>query len=121
MRKIKNKKIICFDIDNTICSTKKNFYNHSKPNFKAIKILNKLYYQGYYIKLFTSRFMGRNKENAIKAKKQGFNFTKIQLKKWNVNYDKLIMGKPSYDVLVDDKCIFFKKNWYKYINKKLHK
>ena len=62
--------------------------------------------------------MGRNKENAIKAKKQGYNFTKKQLKKWNVN-DKLILGKPSYDILVDDKCIFYKKNWYELIKKKI--
>jgi hypothetical protein len=119
MRKVKNKKIICFDIDNTLCFTKKNYYNRAKPNLKAIEALNELYSQGYYIKLFTSRFMGRNKENAIKAKKQGYNFTKKQLKKWNVRHDKLILGKPSYDVLVDDKCIFYKKNWYELIKKKI--
>ena len=68
MRKIKNKKIICFDIDNTLCFTKKNCYYRSKPNLKAIKVLNELYIQGDYIKLFTSRFVGRTKENAIKAK-----------------------------------------------------
>ena len=63
--------------------------------------------------------MGRNNDNAKRAKKDGLKFTKLQLKKWNVNYNKLIMGKPSYDLLIDDKCIFFKKNWYKFINKKL--
>ena len=45
--------------------------------------------------------------------------TRLQLKKWRVKYHKLIFGKPSYDLLVDDKCIFFKKNWYNYIDKKL--
>lgn len=119
MSKIKNKKIICFDIDNTICHTKKNFYKTSKPNPKAINAVNDLFLKGYYIKLFTSRFMGRNQDNPQKAKKEGFKLTQKQLKKWNVNYNELIMGKPSYDVLVDDKCIFFKKNWYNYINKKL--
>ena len=63
--------------------------------------------------------MGRNNDNAKRAKRDGLKFTKSQLKKWKVNYNKLIMGKPSYDLLIDDKCIFFKKNWYKFINKKL--
>ena len=38
------KKIIfCFDLDNVICETKKNDYNSSKPNKKAIKLINNLY------------------------------------------------------------------------------
>ena len=40
---------------------------------------------------------------AAKAKKQGFQMTKIQLKKWKVNYHKLIFGKPSFDLFIDDK------------------
>ena len=58
--------IICifFDIDGVICKTKKNNYS-SKPIKKAIKKINQLYDKGNYIKLFTSRFMGRNKEKNI--------------------------------------------------------
>ena len=59
--------------------------------------------------------MGRNKENKNKAIKDGYNFTKKQLKKWNVKYDELIFGKPSYDLFVDDKNLSFKKNWSKLI------
>ena len=81
--------------------------------------INSLYLKGYYIKLFTSRFMGRNKDNAKKAKMDGFKLTETQLKKWKVIYNELIFGKPSYDLFIDDKCIFFKKNWYNYITKKL--
>ena len=29
------------------------------------------------------------------------------------------MGKPSYDLIVDDLSIYFKKNWYKDIDKYL--
>ena len=32
--KSKNKPILCFDLDNTICTTKKNFYKFSKPKKK---------------------------------------------------------------------------------------
>ena len=50
--------------------------------------------------------MGRNNDKVKYAKRDGLELTKTQLKKWKVNYNKLIMGKPSYDLLVDDKCIF---------------
>ena len=116
--KTKNfKKIICFDIDNTICKTDSKNYLKAKPNKFVIKKINELYHRGHYIKLFTSRYMGRNNENISKAKKQGFKMTKIQLKKWNLKYHKLIFGKPSYDLFIDDRSLYYKSNWHKYINK----
>ena len=114
---MKKTKILCFDIDNTICNTVGKNYKKSIPNKAAINKINILYDNGYTIKLFTSRFMGRNKESIVKAKKQGFKMTIKQLKSWKIKYHKLIFGKPSFDLYVDDKAIFFKKNWYKYINK----
>ena len=51
-----------------------------------------------------------------KAKQRGFLKTKQQLKKWNIKYHKLIFGKPSYDLFIDDRSIFFKKNWVKKID-----
>ena len=69
-----NIKIICFDLDNTLCKTTKNNYYKSTPIKKNISILNKLYESGYMIKIFTSRFMGRSKENSSKAKKDGIQF-----------------------------------------------
>lgn len=105
------KKIYCFDIDNVICKTTKSNYKNSKPLKKNIKFINNLYLKGFYIKIFTSRFMGRNNENVTKAKKQGYEFTIKQLKKWGVKYHKIFFGKPSYDIFVDDKAYGFKKNW----------
>ena len=113
------KKVICFDLDNVLCRTKANNYKMSKPIKKNINLVNKLFSNGYYIKIFTARFMGRNNDNIKKASKQGYNFTKLQLKKWRINYHKLIFGKPSYDIYIDDKSIFFKKNWTIILKKKL--
>lgn len=113
------KKILCFDLDNVICTTIKNNYKTSRPKKKIIKLINKLYKEGYIIKIFTARYMGRNNENKIKAKKQGFSITSTQLKNWKLNYHKLIFGKPSYDLFVDDKSLFFKKNWTNELIKKL--
>lgn len=104
------KKIICFDIDGVICSTKGNKYTLSKPIKKNIKKINELY-QKYMIVIFTSRFMGRNNENVKKAKSQGYKFTFKQLKNWKVRFHKLVFGKPSYDLFIDDKSLSFSKNW----------
>ena len=86
------KLILCFDIDNVICKTLNNDYKSSKPIKKNIKIINLLKKRGHYIKLFTSRYMGRNNENMKLAKKQGLQTTKMQIKKWNINYNELFKG-----------------------------
>ena len=113
MRKINKKnnirKTICFDIDNVLCSTNNSRYRTSKPKIQAIKKINQLYDLGYKIIFFTSRFMGRTNDNSKKAYSLGFKLTTNQLKKWGVNYHKLIMGKPSYDLFIDDLSIYFKK------------
>ncbi len=112
------KYIFCFDLDNTICTTNKSNYKSSKPNKKAIRTVNQLYRKGFMIKIYTARYMGRNSENVNLAKKQGRKLTVKQLKNWNVSYHKLIFGKPSFDILIDDKSIFYKKNWHTSISKK---
>ena len=68
-----------------------------------------------------NRFMWRSKENINLAKKKGYKFTYDQLKKWNVKFHKLIFGKPSFDIFIDDKALFFKKNWQYHIKKKFLK
>jgi len=114
------KKIICFDLDNVLCKTKSNNYKKCIPIKKNIFLVNKLFKEGFYIKIFTARYMGRNNDNVNKAKKQGYKFTKTQLQKWKINYHKLIFGKPSFDHYVDDKSIFYDKNWVKIIRNKIY-
>ena len=108
-------KKICFDIDGVICSISKK-YELAKPLKKNIDLINKLYSNNYII-LFTARFMGRNFDKKFLAVKQAKDLTISQLSKWNVKYHKIIFGKPSYDILVDDKALFFKKNWTSYLRK----
>ena len=103
----------CFDIDGVICNTKINDYKNSKPILKSIKKINYLYEKGHKIIIFTARYMGRSNEKKSLAKKLGYSLTKKQLLKWGVKYDQLIFGKPSYDLFIDDKALFFKKNWHK--------
>ena len=114
-----NLKIICFDLDNTICKSYKNNYKLSQPIKKNIDFINILYDNGFYIKIFTSRYMGRSKENAMLAKKRGYKFTIRQLKSWDLKYNKLIFGKPSYDLFIDDRSLGYKKDWANLLKKKL--
>ena len=111
--KKKNKKTICFDLDGTLCTTTNGDYDKAKPKRKAILRVNKLYEEGNKITIFTARFMGRYGDNPTKAKKAGYLLTLKQLKKWNIKYHRLVMGKPSYDILIDDKAFSYSKNWIK--------
>ena len=113
------KKVICFDLDNVLCKTRKSDYIKSKPLKRNIDLVNDLFNSGFYIKIFTARYMGRNNDNRLKAIKQAKKITEIQLKKWKINYHKLILGKPSYDIYVDDKSLFYDKNWVIKLKKKL--
>jgi len=111
------KKIFCFDIDGVICKTLKNKYSSSVPIKQSIKMINKLYLKNKII-IFTSRYMGRNKDNVKKAKAQGYKTTHAQLKSWGLKFHELRFGKPSYDFFLDDKNVFFRKNWHSYFEKK---
>ena len=115
--KNKKQKVICFDIDNVICTTKGRNYHQAKPKSQVIKTINKLYENGHYIKIFTARYMGRNKENQKKAYQVGFKKTYNQLMKWHIKFHILIMGKPTFDICVDDRAVGFKKNWHKNFHK----
>jgi CMP-N,N'-diacetyllegionaminic acid synthase len=108
---VKKKYIFCFDIDNVICKTTGRNYSKATPDKEAIKIINNLFRAGHKIKIFTARYMGRNNDNIIKAHKAGYKKTLTQLKKWNLNFHNLILGKPTFDIFVDDKAYGYKKNW----------
>ena len=115
------KKIICFDIDGVICKTQKNYYSKSKPNKKVIKYINFLFEKGFYIKIFTARYMGRFNEDRKKVKAYGFKKIERQLNGWNLKYNELIIGKPSYDYFIDDKNLGHPRNIVKNLDKILNK
>jgi hypothetical protein len=85
-----------FDLDGVICKTYLGSYKKYKPIFKSIKKINSLYTEGNEIMIFTSRFMGSNKNNVYLAKKQGYHFSFKQLTKWKVKLHKLIFWKTFF-------------------------
>ena len=96
-----------FDIDGTICShaSSKTAYEEARPIESRIKTINKLSSEGHRIIFHTARGMGTFKNDGKKAHDKYYELTCKQLREWGVNYDALIMGKPSGDIYVDDKGI----------------
>ena len=92
--------IYIVDIVQTICVTPKvngeHFYNLSVPLKRRIDKINKLYDQGHTIIYWTARGSG-----------SGIDWTELttkQLNKWSCKYHEVRLGKPSYDIWIDDKA-----------------
>lgn len=98
------------DIDGTICEKYNGIYNDGDystnvPIQSRIQAINKLFEEGHIIEYFTARGMGRFCNDAVKANEMFYEFTENQLKSWGCKYHRLILGKPSGDVYVDDKGV----------------
>ena len=65
--------------------------------------------------------MGRSKDDEKVVFKKGYNIASKQLKKWGVKFHVLKMGIPSFDLIIDNKAIFFKKNWSNLIDNEIKK
>lgn len=116
------KKTFLIDIDNTICKTVNSNYSKSIPKKNFIKLVNKLKKDGHYIKIYTARYMGRHNQDQKKIKKLYYKKTYKQLISWKVKFDELIMGKPSCDIMIDDRCINpLTTNFKKYLKNLLAK
>lgn len=86
-----------FDLDGTLCSLTDGDYTLAQPLLDRIKHVNHLHDQGNTILIFTAR--------GSTSKRNFEDVTLEQLEAWGVKYDELIMGKPHYDILVDDKAM----------------
>ena len=89
---------IFVDIDETICFySGKRSYDLAEPNYDNIAKINKLYDEGNIITYWTARgtLTGIN----------WYELTLTQLKHWGCKYHELRMGKPAYDLFIDDKAI----------------
>ena len=90
--------IIYVDIDETICiSPEDRDYSKAKPIQKNINKINELYDNGNTIVYWTARGTG-----------SGIDWTELtvmQLKEWGAKYNQVKLGKPVYDLFIDDKNI----------------
>ena len=107
---------IMVDVDNTICFYKNINQKHAKinkvnyidavPYKERIVKINKLYEEGNEIIYWTAR--------GSRTGINWFNITLKQLNDWGAKFTELKLGKPHYDLFIDDKNInsdsFFKNN-----------
>ncbi len=94
-----------FDIDETVCSKTFGNYIEAVPFIERINHINKLYDQGNIIIFHTARGMKTFKNDVAKVYNEYYLLTDKQLRDWGVKYHKLILGKPSADIYVDDKGV----------------
>ena len=104
--------IIYVDIDDTICYYEREFqgfgkdYSLALPYKDRIEKINNLYDEGHNIVYWTAR--------GTVSQLFWFETTYEQLKKWGCKFHELKMGKPAYDLFIDDKNInsemYFKSN-----------
>lgn len=90
-------KTYCFDIDGTLCTNTNGDYLAAAPFLSRISHVNSLYNDGNRIILYTAR-----------GTTTGINWrseTEAQLLSWGLQYHELILGKPHYDLFVDDKAL----------------
>lgn len=83
------------DLDNTLCTTNNKDYKNATPIQQRIDYVNNLKKEGHKIVIWTAR-----------GSLSGIDYKEItinQLNSWSLEYDELLMGKPDYDIYIDDK------------------
>jgi mannose-6-phosphate isomerase-like protein (cupin superfamily) len=83
------------DLDNTLCRSYNSEYNTSEPIQERIDYVNRLKSEGNHITIWTARGATSGIDHT--------ELTRKQLAEWDIHYDELLMGKPHYDVYLDDK------------------
>ena len=105
MSEEKKKLNIYVDIDETVARTPAGDYPKAQPIPENIEIINRMYDEGHSITYWTGR--------GTVTKIDWFDLTKSQLDKWGCKYHKLMMGKPAFDIILDDKAV----NSYRFFDK----
>jgi hypothetical protein len=92
-----SRRVIFVDIDQTIAGlpAKAKDYSQAEPWPQQISMINQLYQAGHRIVYWTARGSLTNLS--------WFKTTQSQLDSWGCMYHELRMGKPAFDLLIDDR------------------
>lgn len=103
-----HKDTIIIDLDNTLTMESDLSYEEKKPNKKVIEACHKYKSLGFKIVVFTSRNMRTFNQDIDLIKINTYPKIKTWLKKNNVPFDEIIVGKPwcgNNGFYVDDRAI----------------
>ena len=105
-------KTIAFDLDDVLCWHSPEYdklgvdkYLYCEPIDSAIDMVNEYYEKGYRIIIYTARGMVLYNGNVNMVYENLYDLTYRHLIEWGVKFHRLVMGKLSYDLLIDDKVI----------------
>lgn len=86
----------CIDMDGVICEERTTFERSlAKPIDGSVEAIKRLKEKGHFIIIYTSRGW------------QEYPATKEWLDRYGVPYDLLLLGKPIYDIYIDDRAVHF--------------
>ena len=105
-------KTIAFDLDDVICWHSPEYdklgvdkYLYCEPIDSAIDMVNEYFDSGNKVIIYTARGMNLYRGNLNLIYENLYDLTYDQLLDWGLKFHRLVMGKISYDVLIDDKVI----------------
>lgn len=101
------RKRFCFDLDGTLCRSREENqeYKDVEPIKGMCALVRRLKCSGHYIIIYTARNMVTFDGNVGKIIKHQVPIIQEWLKKHDVPYDELVVGKPHADYFVDDKGV----------------
>jgi len=105
-------KTIAFDLDDVICWHSPEYdklgvdkYLYCEPIDSAIDMVNEYFDSGNKVIIYTARGMNLYRGNLNLIYENLYELTYNQLLDWGLKFHRLVMGKLSYDLLIDDKAI----------------
>ena len=105
-------KTIAFDLDDVICWHSPEYdklgvekYLYCEPIDSAIDMVNEYFDSGNKVIIYTARGMNLYRGNINLIYENLYDLTYDQLLDWGLKFHRLVMGKLSNDLLIDDKFI----------------
>ena len=107
---------IAIDMDGTICTWHPRDYDRAEVLDGRAARVRELARLGHEIWIYTARGSGDPGPEGAEAR--WGEVTRAQLRRWEIPYDRLIFGKPPFDLLIDDRAIAVAGDWVDEVRKR---
>lgn len=98
-------KVLCVDVDDTICFTQNRDYERSVPNQIVINKLREARAKGWTIILHTARGQGRSNNRIALVADEVMDEIESFCERFDVPYDSIVLDKPLAIAYIDDKAM----------------